>query len=141
MALRGFYSEFQSNLSLCDEYFKTLTNPRDFISHCRGVIGNHLLMIEKFPKASNPVDPDNTMANDMAAANNSTKEAYMATEFLSSLNRGRYGDMLNELHNAFHMGRDKYPKTLTAAYNLAINWKGAAKGHNLTPKSGVEFSK
>ena len=48
----------------------------------------------------------------------------MATAFLSGLNRARYGVLLNELHNAFRMGRDEYPKTLTAVYDLAINWEG-----------------
>ena len=48
----------------------------------------------------------------------------MATVFLSGLNSARYGAMLNELHNAFHMGRDEYLKMLTSFYDLEINRKG-----------------
>ena len=64
----------------------------------------------------------------------------MATAFLSGLNRARYGVLLNELHNAFRMGRDEYPKTLTAVYDLAINWEGDTKGTGVTPNDGVAFT-
>ena len=80
---------------------------RDFISHCDGVIGNHPFLVEKLLKAADPADPLNPTEDEMAAAKTATEEAYMATVFLSGLNSARYGAMLNELHNAFHMGRNK----------------------------------
>ena len=52
----------------------------------------------------------------------------MAMAFLSEINNARYEALLNELHNAFCMGRDEYPRTLTYAYDLEINWKGDTKG-------------
>ena len=61
------------------------------------------------------------MEEETAAAKIAIEEAYMATAFLSGLNNARYGALLNELHNAFYMGRNEYPKTLTSAYDLAIN--------------------
>ena len=64
----------------------------------------------------------------------------MATAFLSGLNNARYGALLNELYNDFRMGRDEYPKTLTSAYNLTINWKGDSKGIGVTPNDGVAFN-
>ena len=84
-----------------------MTYLRDVISHCRWFIGNHPLLVEKFLKAAKPVDPDNPTDNKNSASNNSTEEAYMATVFLSGLKRGRYGVLLNDLQNAFHMRRDK----------------------------------
>ena len=59
--------------------------------------------------------------------------------FLSGLNRDRYGVLLNEFQNAFCMGRDEYPKTLTATYDLAINWKGYTKVGSVTPNNDVAF--
>ena len=44
------------------------------------------------------------------------------------------------MHNAFRMGRDEYLKTLTAAYDLAINWKGDTKGPRVTPNDGIAFT-
>ena len=35
------------------------------------------------------------------------------------------------------MGRDKYPKMLTSAFDLAINWKGDTKVAGVTPNDGV----
>ena len=64
----------------------------------------------------------------------------MATSFLSVINNARYGELLNELHNAFCMGRDEYPKTLTSAYNLTINWKGDTKGVDVALNDGVAFT-
>ena len=48
----------------------------------------------------------------------------MKAAFLSDLNHNRYGHLMNDMHNAFKMGRDEYPKTLTSVYDFAINWKG-----------------
>ena len=59
MALRKFYSSHQSSSLSCDEYFETMTNLRDMISHCGWFIGNHTFLIEKFLKAVEPADPDN----------------------------------------------------------------------------------
>ena len=52
----------------------------------------------------------------------------MAMALLSGLKQGRYGVLLNDLHNDLQMGRDEYPKILTSAYDLSINWKGNTKG-------------
>ena len=79
---------------------------RYVISHYGGVIGNHPFLVEKFLKAVDPADPLNPTEDETAAAITATEEAYMATAFLSGLNNARYGSLLNELHNAFRMGRE-----------------------------------
>ena len=48
--------------------------------------------------------------------------------------------LLNDLKNDFQMGRDEYPKTLMAAYDLSINLKGDKKGPNVSPNDGVAFA-
>ena len=64
----------------------------------------------------------------------------MATEFLSGLNNAIYGVLINELHNAFRIGRNKYPKTLKSAYGLAINWKEDTKVSSVTPNDRLAFT-
>ena len=140
MALRKFYTSHQSISSSCDEYFEMMSNLRDGISHCGCVIGYHPFLVEKILKAADPVDPDNPTENKTAAAKTVTEEAYMDTAFLSGLNRARYGVLINNMHNNFCMGCDKYPKTLTDAYDLIINWKGDTKGIGMTPDDGVAFT-
>ena len=44
------------------------------------------------------------------------------------------------MHNVLRMVCNKYPKTLTAAYDLAINWKGGTKGTGVTPNDGVAIT-
>ena len=68
------------------------------------------------------------------------RSSFSTTAFLSGLNRSRYGALLDELHNAFLMGRNKYPKTLISAYDLAINWKGDTKGVGVTPNDSIAFT-
>ena len=124
MALREFYTNHQSSLSSCDEYFKTVSNLRDVIYQCGGTIGNHPSLVDKFLKAAYRAVPKIFTVNETAAAKIATEEAYITTEFLSGINSARYGDLLNKLHNAFHMGRDEYLKMLTSFYDLEINRKG-----------------
>ena len=59
MALRKFYTSHQSSSSSCDKYFETVSNLRDVISHCDGVIVNHPFLLYKFLKAADPADPLN----------------------------------------------------------------------------------
>ena len=96
--------------------------------------------MDKFLKEIYLADQDNPTENKTAAAKTATEEAYMVTEFLSGLDSARYGVLLNELHNAFHMGRDKYPKKLKAAYGLTVNWRGDTKGTGVTPNDGAAFN-
>ena len=117
-----------------------MSNLRDVISHFGGVIGNYPFLVEKFLKAAYPSYPENPTENDTAAAKTASEEACMATAFLSGLNSARYGVLFNEMENAFRMGRDEYPKTFTAAYNLAIIWKGGTKGNDMTPNDSVAFT-
>ena len=37
--------------------------------------------------------------------------------------RGRFGRLLEKLQNDFTAGHDNYPKTLTNAYNMLLEWK------------------
>ena len=114
-----------------------MTNLRDVISHCGGVIVNHPFLVGKLLKAADPEDPENPTENEMAKAKTATEEAYMVTAFLSGLNSSIYGVLLNYLHNTFCMVREKFPKTFTAAYNLKINCKGDTKGIGVMPNDGV----
>ena len=74
VALRKFYSGYQSSPSSCDEYFETMKNLRDVISHSGGVIGNHPFLVGKFLKAIDPSDPGNPTENDTAEAKTATEE-------------------------------------------------------------------
>ena len=63
MALRKFYTSYLSSSSSCNKYFKTMTNLRDVISHCGGVIVNHPFLVEKLLMAVDMADPYNPTEN------------------------------------------------------------------------------
>ena len=86
MALRKLYSTYQSNSSFYNEYLNNMTNLRDVISHCGGVVCNRPFLINKLLKAAKQADLDNPTDENMAVAKTATEEAYMATAFLSGLN-------------------------------------------------------
>jgi Zinc knuckle len=55
-----------------------------------------------------------------------TKEAqdqYLAVAFVLSADRNRFGKLVEDMENDYLQGRDNFPKSLTAAYNLLTNWK------------------
>ena len=104
-----------------------MSNLRDVISHCGGVIVNHPFLVDKLLNGAELADKTNPTEEETTAAKIVTEESYMATEFLSGVNNDRFGALLNELHNGFRMGCNEYLKTLTSAYDLAINWKGDSK--------------
>ena len=56
MVLRKFYTSHKSSSSSCDKSFEMMSNLRDVISHCGGVIVNHPFLVEKFLKAADPTD-------------------------------------------------------------------------------------
>ena len=68
MALKKFYTSHQSSSSSCDEYFETMLNLREVISHCGSFIGVHPFLVEKILMAADPEDPGNPTENETAAA-------------------------------------------------------------------------
>jgi hypothetical protein len=61
------------------------------------------------------------------AAQAQAKEKYLAVAFLNASDNSRYGKLLEDLENDFTKGTNNYPKTLTSAYNLMVNYKNYHK--------------
>ena len=54
----------------------------------------------------------------------------MAMAFISGANRIKYGRLIEELENSYLKGsNNEYPKTLTDAYNLLLNYKNDPMNH------------
>ena len=62
-------------------------------------------------------------ASMLTNAKQTAKQEYLAVAFLLAADRNRYGILIQDLENEFTQGVDKYPKTLTDAYYLLLNWK------------------
>ena len=70
------------------------------------------------------VDNDTDTNDQRITERAETVEAYMATSYMIGMNQNLYSGLIYELLNAYIKGQEKYPKTLTTAYNMAIIWKG-----------------
>lgn len=51
------------------------------------------------------------------------EQAYLAVCFLRQANRERHGNLVIHLENCYTMGDNKYPRTVTEAYNLLLRYR------------------
>ena len=69
---------------------------------------------------------------DVEKAQVSARGEYLATAFLLSLDRRRYGDLILSLKNDYANQQKNYPKTLTDMYGLMVAFEPTRS----TPVSG-----
>ena len=74
-----------------------------------------------------------------------TQEQFIAVHFLAGADKKRYDKLLIELNNSFIAGKDNYPATLEAAYQLLCHFQdhklGGSNGHgNSSELSGSTFA-
>ncbi len=50
----------------------------------------------------------------------------MVISFLKGCDRGRYGKLLEDLENEYVQGRNKYPSSVSGAYNMVLHWSDGA---------------
>jgi hypothetical protein len=72
---------------------------------------------------------DKTIADLTAGEIEKARDLYLATAFVLSADRGRYGKLIEDLENNFVQGTNKYPKTLEDAYNILMYWKYDSRGN------------
>jgi hypothetical protein len=51
------------------------------------------------------------------------KDKYLTMSLIRGADRGRYSRLMNDLKNQFTMGHNNYPRNITAAYNLFLNYR------------------
>jgi hypothetical protein len=69
-------------------------------------------------------------ASDMEtkAASDTARDKFLGMAFMISVDRYRYGTLLDELENDMTTGTDNYPATVTKAYTLVVNHKSQQRG-------------
>ena len=106
----------------CQAYLEQFTNSKDIVEHCGRNIGTHPRMIAKALEDMG-TDTVNATNMQMTTTTETTKETYLALAFIMNLDHTRYVGLLVELENNFLKESNEYPWTMTAAYNLLMNWK------------------
>jgi hypothetical protein len=121
-AKRRFYVLSQDRNMTVQVFLERYQNNIDVIEHCGGSIGVEPILVENIlTELGLTMSTASTV--EATAAGNVAQESYLASAFLLASDRTRYGKLLEDLENDYLQGRDNYPKTLTGAYNLLVNWK------------------
>jgi hypothetical protein len=60
------------------------------------------------------------------------KDKYLAMALIQGADRGRYSHLMDDLKNQFTMGHNNYPRNITAAYNLLLNYRITRQPQQLT---------
>jgi hypothetical protein len=71
----------------------------------------------KYQSLTNPVE--------IADVRTLTQEVVKATLYLHSANKGRYGNLMEDLENDYLKDRDNFPRDIIGTQNLLLNYKGA----------------
>ncbi len=114
---RRFYMFSQGKMSTVayHEQFLNLVEVLDTIKANIGVEPGIQAMVAK--------EKNKAVADLTEQDKSKAREWYLATAFMLGSDRGRYGKLLENLENEFLQGRNSYPRTVTSAFSLLVNYK------------------
>jgi hypothetical protein len=119
-AKRCFYMMRQDKHTSVQQYYESFINTVEVIEHCGGDIGTDRSLVTKILGGRDRAIASEAMIVD---AEHQAKNKYLACTFILGADKTRYGRMMEDLENSFTQGVDKFPKNMTDAYNLLVNWK------------------
>ena len=105
-----------------DEYYDQFKNQTDVLEHIGAGIGDDEAIMKQVLRSQGSDVDEATEAQEEAAETEGT-QSYLALAFLMESDQSRFGRLLENLENDFTAGNDNYPKTLTDAYNVLLEWK------------------
>ena len=121
LAKRQFFLLSQGRNTV-GEYYEQFKNQTDVLTHIGAGIGNDEAITNQVLR-SQGVDVDDVMDAQQETAETEGIQWYHALAFLMGSDRSRFGHLLEKLENDVTAGNDNYPKTLTDAYNMLLEWK------------------
>ena len=121
LAKRHFFLLSQGRNTV-GEYYDQFKNQTDVLEHIGAGIGNDEAIMKQVLR-SQGIDIDEATEAQEEAAETEGTQWYLALAFLMGSDRSRFGRLLEKLENDFTAGNDNYPKTLTDAYNMLLEWK------------------
>ena len=121
LAKRQFFLLSQGRNTV-GEYYEQFKNQTDVLDHIGAGIGDDDAITRQVLRSQGINIEEATEAKEEAAEIQGT-EWYLALAFLMGSDRSRFGRLLEKLENDFTAGHDNYPKTLTDAYNMLLEWK------------------
>ena len=121
LAKRQFFLLSQGRNTI-GEYYDQFKNQTDVLEHIDAGIGDDAAIMKQVLR-NQGIEVDAATEAEEEAAETEGKRWYLALAFLMGSDRSRFGRLLEKLENDFTAGNDNYPKTLTDAYNMLLEWK------------------
>ena len=110
----------QSRYMSDSEYLEKFRTQLDVLKSAGGDICRHPGMITD-ELITLGVTAENATRQQLATCTTNARERFEGALFLLKSNEQRYGRLVQELANDYNKGRDDYPKSLTAAYELMLH--------------------
>jgi hypothetical protein len=118
------------------ETFQTLVS---VIKECGCEIGHHPRGILRALREKGG-EITSTTPTKLATAKAAAKERYLAVAMLSACDASRYNKLSEEISNDYTKGTNHYPKTVTEACNLIVNYRQSnPAGRIYNDSEGVAF--
>jgi hypothetical protein len=121
-SIRSLYNCVQGEHTDVPDYYKNFKSRLDVVVYNGGAFGVNTGIVDEVLKESNVI-PAQATPDEVKDAESKSKERAAAVAFLLGADKKRYGKLVEDLENSFTQGEDRYPKDLTGAYKLMINWK------------------
>ena len=121
LAKRQFFLLLQGRNTV-GEYYEQFKNQTDILTHIGAGIGDDEAIMNQVLQ-SQGIDVDDATDAQQETVETEGIQRYLALAFLMGSDRSRFGRLLEKLENDFTAGNDNYPKTLTDAYNMLLEWK------------------
>uniref|UniRef100_A0A7S2UAI5 Uncharacterized protein n=1 Tax=Attheya septentrionalis TaxID=420275 RepID=A0A7S2UAI5_9STRA len=119
-AMRRFYGCVQGNNMTTQAYLKQFQHSIAAIECYGGSVGNEPA-IEKALADERGLLIWALTPEELDELKKEAQEQYLATAFLLGADRGRYSGLIVSLENAYLLGNNNYPQTVSAAYNMLEN--------------------
>ena len=121
LAKRQFFLLSQGRNTV-GEYYEQFKNQTDVLNHIGAGIGDDDAIMKQVLR-SQGINIEDATDDQEEVAELTGIQWYLALAFLMGSDQNRYGRLLEKLENDFTAGNDNYPKTLTDAYNMLLEWK------------------
>jgi hypothetical protein len=115
------------------DYLRMFKDLVDAVEHLNGDLGtDHAVITER--TLSSGGDPDDNI--DWSIMKETIREEYLAMHFFLYADVKRYGSLIANVQNNFVTGHDKYPKDMSKAYDMLVNYVSPTKLSNSDDQDG-----
>ena len=138
-AMKQFYAHKQGPHTTPQAYLEEFTNNVDVLTYCGGTLGMSVSLGNQMAKERGIVMTA-ILPTERHALRMEARERYLGTAFVLGADKQRYGGLIRDIENSYLNGINKYPLTVTSAFNLLVNWKTDPSRHTRPISDGIAFT-